>query len=204
MARCNTCRRRHVKCSEEKPICSRCTKGGFTCEGYTRKTTWHHLTTAPSSSADGQPGLILGSLVVLNSKPDAGTKPDRAKQPAKVPHADTLILHRQISLDAFKEDLCFAYIFSNFVWRGYGASWLYQSAQGLVGQLAWDSVTALAEISFGRSQKAHQIEVQGRIKYGNALRCLVEKLGGRGQYQNLRELVIPILLLLMHAVSQIP
>lgn len=106
-----------------------------------------------------------------------------------------------VSLAAFQEDLCFAYIFSNFVWRGYGASWLHQSAQGLLGQLAFDSVKALAEISFGKSQKSHQTEIQGRLKYGKALRHMVEKLGD-GQRGDLRELVVPILLLLMHTVME--
>lgn len=105
-----------------------------------------------------------------------------------------------VSLAAFQEDLCFAYIFSNFVWRGYGASWLHQSAQGLLGQLAFDSVKALAEISFGKSQKSHQTEIQGRLKYGKALRHMVEKLGD-GQRGDLRELVVPILLLLMHTAT---
>lgn len=109
------------------------------------------------------------------------------------------MLPTQISLAAFQEDLCFAYIFSNFVWRGYGASWLHQSAQGLLGQLAFDSVKALAEISFGKSQKSHQTEIQGRLKYGRALRYMIERLGD-GQKDGLWELVIPILLLLMHTV----
>ncbi|KAI3335297.1 hypothetical protein F4824DRAFT_465337 [Ustulina deusta] len=110
------------------------------------------------------------------------------------------MLPTQISLAAFQEDLCFAYIFSNFVWRGYGASWLHQSAQGLLGQLAFDSVKALAEISFGKSQKSHQTEIQGRLKYGRALRYMIERLGD-GQKDGLWELVIPILLLLMHTTT---
>ncbi|KAE8378020.1 hypothetical protein BDV26DRAFT_199045 [Aspergillus bertholletiae] len=31
---CRTCRRRRVKCDETKPYCTRCTKGGFHCDGY--------------------------------------------------------------------------------------------------------------------------------------------------------------------------
>ncbi|KAJ9616360.1 arginine metabolism regulation protein II [Cladophialophora chaetospira] len=37
---CWTCRSRHVKCSEERPACARCTKGGFQCGGYGIKLVW--------------------------------------------------------------------------------------------------------------------------------------------------------------------
>ncbi|KAI0468483.1 hypothetical protein F4859DRAFT_205268 [Xylaria cf. heliscus] len=183
---CNTCRQRRVKCTEEKPFCSRCVRGGFTCHGYTRETVWHHLTSTEAT---------LGRLVAVESQ-----KPEcRTKASARV-HGESLRLPTQISLVAFQEDLCFAYIFSNFVWRGYGASWLHQSAQGLLGQLAFDSVKALAEISFGKSQKSQQTEIQGRLKYGKALRYMIERLGD-GQKGGLWELVVPILLLLMHTTT---
>ncbi|KAI0444914.1 hypothetical protein F4803DRAFT_560573 [Xylaria telfairii] len=185
---CNTCRQRRVKCTEEKPICNRCVRGGFACQGYTRETVWHHLTT-DSASTNSSTQAILGRLEVVGSR-----KPE-SRTGAKVPPMPT-----QISLSAFQEDLCFAYIFSNFVWRGYGASWLHQSSQGLLGQLAFDSVKALAEISFGKSQKSYQTEIQGRLKYGKALRYMIERLGD-GERSSLRELVIPILLLLMHTTT---
>lgn len=34
---CWTCRRRKVKCGEEKPFCERCKKAGFQCGGYTTR-----------------------------------------------------------------------------------------------------------------------------------------------------------------------
>ncbi|KAH8160211.1 hypothetical protein CIB48_g8049 [Xylaria polymorpha] len=191
---CNTCRQRRVKCTEEKPICSRCVRGGFTCQGYARETVWHHLTTEPSST-NSSTQTILGRLEVVGSRKPDGRTEARTAAHAKVPPMPT-----QISLSAFQEDLCFAYIFSNFVWRGYGASWLHQSAQGLLGQLAFDSVQALAEISFGKSQKSYRTEIQGRLKYGKALRYMIERLGD-GESSSLRELVIPILLLLMHTTT---
>lgn len=35
---CRTCRARHVKCGEERPVCHRCTAAGKTCEGYDAPT----------------------------------------------------------------------------------------------------------------------------------------------------------------------
>lgn len=193
--RCNTCRQRRVKCTEEKPACSRCLRGGFACHGYARKTVWHHLTTEPSPG-EGSTQPALGRLMAIE-----GQEPDNSAKAGTMVHAKMPPMPTQVSLAAFQEDLCFAYIFSNFVWRGYGASWLHQSAQGLLGQLAFDSVKALAEMSFGKSQKSHQTEIQGRLKYGKALRHMVEKLGD-GRRGELRELVVPILLLLMHTVMK--
>lgn len=31
---CWTCRRRRIKCGEERPVCQRCVKAGFECQGY--------------------------------------------------------------------------------------------------------------------------------------------------------------------------
>ncbi|CAE6428263.1 unnamed protein product [Rhizoctonia solani] len=34
---CLTCKRRHKKCDRNKPICERCLKGGYVCQGYEHK-----------------------------------------------------------------------------------------------------------------------------------------------------------------------
>lgn len=148
-----------------------------------------------SSLSEGSTQPSLGRLMAIEDQ-----EPDNRAKARTMVHAKTPPMPTQVSLAAFQEDLCFAYIFSNFVWRGYGASWLHQSAQGLLGQLAFDSVKALAEISFGKSQKSRQTEIQGRLRYGKALRHMVEKLGD-GRRGDLRELVVPILLLLMHTAT---
>lgn len=37
---CWTCRDRHVKCDEGRPLCARCLRGGFECQGYGIKLVW--------------------------------------------------------------------------------------------------------------------------------------------------------------------
>ena len=37
---CHTCKKRHKKCDETRPICLRCSKGGFHCAGYDLRLTW--------------------------------------------------------------------------------------------------------------------------------------------------------------------
>jgi hypothetical protein len=36
---CGTCKTRHLKCGEERPICLRCRSDGFTCDGYPAAST---------------------------------------------------------------------------------------------------------------------------------------------------------------------
>ncbi|KAJ5248774.1 hypothetical protein N7468_000225 [Penicillium chermesinum] len=40
---CKTCRRRKVKCDEEKPTCSRCRKANIKCEGYVQFAEFIHV-----------------------------------------------------------------------------------------------------------------------------------------------------------------
>lgn len=37
---CWTCRQRHVKCDEQRPICKRCVTGNFACQGYSTRLRW--------------------------------------------------------------------------------------------------------------------------------------------------------------------
>jgi hypothetical protein len=37
---CLTCRRRRIKCGEERPICNNCIKSKRTCEGYNQRLNW--------------------------------------------------------------------------------------------------------------------------------------------------------------------
>ncbi|KLO80296.1 uncharacterized protein LW93_6506 [Fusarium fujikuroi] len=52
---CWTCKRRHKKCDEKRPVCERCVQAGKTCEGYKTRLTWGSSDTA--SSAGG--GIVL-------------------------------------------------------------------------------------------------------------------------------------------------
>ncbi|KAI0145500.1 hypothetical protein GGR57DRAFT_300129 [Xylariaceae sp. FL1272] len=190
---CNTCRQRRVECGEERPICTRCTQGGFVCRGYARDAQWLHLTTGSGSSSQ----LALGRLVEVEK-----TKPVGVRSAKGETQMTLLPLSKSVSLAAFQDDICFGYIFSNFVWRGYGSSWFKQSAEGVLGQPAFDSVKALAQTNFGKSQKSQGVEIQGRMKYGKSLRSMFERLeAGQMDEGRLSDLVIPILLLLMHSTT---
>lgn len=48
---CAICRRRRIKCGEERPECQRCRTSGWPCPGYTTRTSH-----SPSSSSEGSDG----------------------------------------------------------------------------------------------------------------------------------------------------
>lgn len=48
---CFTCRRRHIKCDEVKPSCSKCAKVNIRCEGYGQKVTFKHYQGRVSQNA---------------------------------------------------------------------------------------------------------------------------------------------------------
>ncbi|KAH7338115.1 hypothetical protein B0J17DRAFT_411298 [Rhizoctonia solani] len=51
---CLTCKRRHKKCDQRRPICTRCEEGNFECLGYSH----HRITACPVLSMRSKPRLI--------------------------------------------------------------------------------------------------------------------------------------------------
>lgn len=116
---------------------------------------------------------------------------------------ERLEIPQQMSLVAFQSDFCFAHIFLNFVWRGYGSLWLEQAAEGKLGPVALDAAKALAQSTFGKSKNLANIELQGTVHYGKSLQALVTELKNSQALLSKGEaykLVVPILVLMMHAV----
>ncbi|PYI11908.1 hypothetical protein BO78DRAFT_392596 [Aspergillus sclerotiicarbonarius CBS 121057] len=67
---CRTCRIRHKKCDETRPICLMCSSTGRICDGYqqtidrrTRASRLRLLSTSPSSSSDTSSTVSMPSLV---------------------------------------------------------------------------------------------------------------------------------------------
>lgn len=74
---CWTCRKRHVKCSEERPECNRCKKAGFECAGYDFKFAGSgslrtfRRPVAPGSSSLQQPALSSAQVTGYLEELDA-------------------------------------------------------------------------------------------------------------------------------------
>ena len=104
-----------------------------------------------------------------------------------------------MSLVAFRDDFCLSFMFANHVWRSYGALWLEQAATGKLGQLSSSAIGALSKTNFGKTNHEALLENQGLLIYG---RCLKDLSGQISQVRaGGQELIIPILIMLMHAVS---
>ncbi|KAH8819330.1 hypothetical protein F5884DRAFT_839408 [Xylogone sp. PMI_703] len=182
---CNTCRQRRVKCDEAKPICRRCIKAGFESP----------CPPEPPSSAEE-----TTSAIVTNHNRRHGEHRVQRIVPNLVP--TRIEIPQQMSLVAFQNDIFFAYIFSNFIWRGYGSIWLEHAAEGRLGPLALDAAKALAQSTFGKSKKVTDVEIQGGIHYGKSLQALAKELGNtralllKGETH---KLIVPVLVLMMHA-----
>lgn len=104
-----------------------------------------------------------------------------------------------LSLIAFKDVVEFSYLFDNFVWRTFGSPWFELCAKGRMGKLAHEACQAFAQSVFGRHHHQKEIEIQGQVLYSQAVKSLSQRLDsltGPGA----QELIVPILLLLMHAV----
>jgi len=189
-------------------------RGGFDCLGYARETQWRHTSTAPfvadSSTSSSTQGATVSVDATSSSLPFRQAPSSAVVVKSAAPNhaiADALPLLQTVSLDGFQGDFSFAHTFSNFVWRGYGSQWLEQAAQGKLGTLALDSIKALSWSTFGKSAKLADMQYKGSVQYGKCLRMLAQEMEVGSEKAVAKKgldgsLVVPILLLLMHAVSK--
>jgi hypothetical protein len=105
-----------------------------------------------------------------------------------------------LSLVAFQDDISFAFLFNNFVWRTYGTPWLEMAAHGKLGQVALDASQALSQSYFGGEHRQDSIRRNGIVKYSYVMRSLMPELGDSGR-EGFEALIVPILILLLHSVS---
>ncbi|KAH9883589.1 hypothetical protein F4778DRAFT_766145 [Xylariomycetidae sp. FL2044] len=113
--------------------------------------------------------------------------------------ASSVPLHHELDLSAFESDFCFSRILENVVWRSFGHHWLGPAAGGRLGTLAFQAVKALSQANFGRLENAPDLRLKGATQYDICLRSVVADLRRYGATPG-RDLLIPVILLLMNAV----
>lgn len=106
-----------------------------------------------------------------------------------------------VSLVAFRDNIQYAFLFSNLVWCHYGSPWLQESAKGRLGVVALEACQAFSLKVFGQHHHLTDIEIDGAQHYGNAVRKLSSRLTTAGNLGP-EHLLIPIMILLLHSVSQ--
>jgi Fungal Zn(2)-Cys(6) binuclear cluster domain len=92
---CLTCRKRRIKCGEERPICNNCVKSKRHCEGYNQRivfkspTGWTMMGGAPSYPipyhTSAVPGAPPGSTVYYDVQPHFGIPLDEHGRPIPMP-----------------------------------------------------------------------------------------------------------------------
>lgn len=171
---------------EGKPICKRCEKSGYACGGYKPTLQFINASTAPLASQ---------KLKAPQAVAYVGNTPITV-----VPRMRNAALPTELSLIAFQPEVCLSFLMHNFVWRTYGHGWLEHAAQERLDLVSTQAVRGLSNIFFGISNRQESIQIQACLQYGEALKGL------RGGLEDLKRdgvenFLIPILLLLMHAVS---
>jgi hypothetical protein len=109
-------------------------------------------------------------------------------------------LSPELSFVAFRENIQFSYLFDNFVWSSYGSPWLQMSAEGKLDALSLEACRAFSLSIFGRHHRQAEIEVSGAVHYDKTVRALSSRLSNVGAPGS-ESLIVPIMILLMHAVS---
>ncbi|KAL2870880.1 uncharacterized protein BJX67DRAFT_209984 [Aspergillus lucknowensis] len=74
---CARCKSKRVKCGEEKPHCSRCTRLGVKCPGYVQALRW--VTNRPSTSEDGGLETTIGNGTI-DLNPHIDRSPRKSNQ----------------------------------------------------------------------------------------------------------------------------
>jgi hypothetical protein len=106
----------------------------------------------------------------------------------------------EMSFVAFRDNIQFSYLFDNFVWSSYGSPWLQMSAEGKLNALSLEACRAFSLSIFGRHHHQSEIELSGAVHYDKTVRALSSRLSNVGAPGS-EALIVPIMILLMHAVS---
>ena len=106
----------------------------------------------------------------------------------------------ELSLIAFKDDFCVTFLLTNFVWRSHCTPWIEQAVKGKLGELAKNASRALSKTNFGTSFKLPEVKLDGAKHYGLAVRHVSSRLS-KPTGLEIETLIIPFLLLTIHAVS---
>lgn len=171
---------------EAKPLCQRCVKGGFECLGYEREVLWRNASSAPFSEPEAHEGVVLVHRPLTAAA-------SRVASPSPPP---------ELSLIAFQDNIYHAFMFANHVWRSSGVLWLEHAAKGNFGPLSLEATHALSQANFGRSHHQPDIEFKGKELYEQCLTNLAGQLASVSQCNP--ALIVPVLVLLTHAVSRTP
>ncbi|KAF2098391.1 hypothetical protein NA57DRAFT_57545 [Rhizodiscina lignyota] len=187
---CHTCRKRRVKCDEGKPTCKRCEKAGYTCAGYEKPLHFRIAVASASGTASSSSSTSTDQNVIAMHHRN---RYDYLQQQT----ANTV--PNSLNLEAFRPDICHAFLFENFVWRSYGQEWLRLAAIGRYSPLALQASLALSQSSFAKFYGQQNVETNASIEYGKAIRALIPQLSNAvSPDSHAQGLLVPVMILLIY------
>ena len=134
------------------------------------------IATPSSRGCIGQPGVIVPS------------------------EQNRIVVPQEMSLVAFKTDMQYSFLFSNFVWSTYGSPWLQLSAKGKLGVLPQQACSAFSQVTFGRHHARQDLEIDGAERYAQAVSKVRAGLGNPSD-PAFSELLVPVLIFLLYSSS---
>ncbi|KAH8724800.1 hypothetical protein GQ44DRAFT_654167, partial [Phaeosphaeriaceae sp. PMI808] len=186
---CNTCRKRRVKCDEARPNCQRCAKAGFECSGYERERIWRNSSMVAVAELSS-PIPHIENRIMTKVQPEAASGGVGSLSPPP-----------ELSLVAFRDNICLTWMLANHVWRSSGIIWLEHAASGKLGSLSLHATYALSQTDFGCANHQPDIERRGITLYGQTLSQLAAQL--TNLHHGVQNLIVPIIVLMMYAVSHV-
>ncbi|PTB61680.1 hypothetical protein BBK36DRAFT_1163704 [Trichoderma citrinoviride] len=215
-ASCHTCRRRRIKCDQQKPSCAQCQRSRYECLGYDRilRIQSHGVgrsslvkigqSTSFPSEAPGRDEDNVGGPSSRDGGRSRRGKPE-VKQTAKALQQATQPLTSQPNLDPFVDNVTFSYFFDAYGWINMHSIFLQDTPmrQHLTQQtdeLGYDSLRALAYGIFSRDHHVEPLRHKGQRIYGTILQRLQSRLGVASKSE-LATLIKPISILGSYAIA---
>lgn len=106
-----------------------------------------------------------------------------------------------MNLSAFKDPMCFAFLFDHSSWSSYGSPWIQLAAEGKFGSLGQQACQSLAQCVFGRRYALIDIELDAATGYGKTMSGT--RAGLSDQATDPARLLVPMLILMIQASVRI-
>lgn len=175
---CRTCRARKVKCDEGRPICQRCIRARFECQGYGEPTTFL------SDNPQARGGLSVTSAETARpfQTRTVSRVPQPLPYPAELTHIAFLVRRLCIGVPGDRK----------------GFSWLRPGLESPdQNSLFYIASRCLAEIYYGQVFRQEGVITKGMVKYVTILRQLWQQLQVPGFFhgQNLMAVIMTSLVI---------
>ncbi|PTB59282.1 hypothetical protein M431DRAFT_76416 [Trichoderma harzianum CBS 226.95] len=214
---CHTCRQRRIRCDQAKPICARCKRAGYKCQGYEK--VFRQQNYGVHQSEEGSTSAMFIKLNYATSYPCRLGQETRGGSESRhnktvnedctststLPEPADHPLRDEGFLEPFLDHVTFSYFFDSYGWINMHSMLLQDSPmrQHLAQEhdtLGYDSLRALTYGIFGRDHKIITLQRSASRIYGSLLRKLQHKLDTSTK-SDLARLIKPIAIMGSYSIA---